>query len=46
MLTSFARPVLGIFEKAMRATTCLIFADLNRSSVDARAVGQMVLVTR
>ena len=31
-------------EKAVRATTCLIMADHNRHSVDARAAGRMVLV--
>jgi hypothetical protein len=35
----------GFVEKAVRATTtCLIMADHNRYSVDARAAGQMVLV--
>ena len=35
----------GFVEKAVRAsTTCLIVADRNRYSVDARAAGRMVLV--
>ncbi len=35
----------GFAEKAVRAsTTCLITADRNRYSVDARAAGRMVLV--
>jgi hypothetical protein len=35
----------GFVEKAVRAsTTCLIMADHNRYSVDARAAGRMVLV--
>jgi hypothetical protein len=38
-------PFDGFVEKAVRATTtCLIMADHNRYSVDARAAGQMVLV--
>ena len=38
-------PFDGFIEKAVRATTtCLIMADHNRYSVDARAAGQMVLV--
>ena len=38
-------PFNGFVEKAVRATTtCLIMADHNRYSVDARAAGQMVLV--
>src|ERR1700722_8091576 len=38
-------PFDGFVEKAVRATTtCLIMADHNRSSVDARAAGRMVLV--
>jgi len=42
-------PLRGLFdgfvEKAVRATTtCLIMADRNRYSVDARAAGRMVLV--
>ena len=38
-------PFDGFVEKAMRATTtCLITADRNRYSVDARAAGRMVLV--
>jgi hypothetical protein len=38
-------PFDGFVEKAVRATTtCLIIADHNRYSVDARAAGRMVLV--
>ena len=38
-------PFDGFVEKAVRAsTTCLIMADHNRYSVDARGAGQMVLV--
>ena len=38
-------PFDGFVEKAVRATTtCLITADRNRYSVDARAAGRMVLV--
>ena len=38
-------PFDGFVEKAVRATTtCLIMADHNRYSVDARAAGQTVLV--
>src|ERR1700730_10225343 len=38
-------PYNGFVEKAVRAsTTCLIMADHNRYSVDARAAGRMVLV--
>jgi len=38
-------PFDGFVEKAVRvSTTCLIMADHNRYSVDARAVGRMVLV--
>ena len=38
-------PFDGFVEKAVRATTtCLITADHNRYSVDARAAGRMVLV--
>jgi transposase len=38
-------PFDGFIEKAVRATTtCLIMADHNRYSVNARAAGQMVLV--
>jgi transposase len=38
-------PFDGFVEKVVRATTtCLIMADHNRYSVDARAAGQMVLV--
>jgi hypothetical protein len=38
-------PFDGFVEKAVRAsTTCLIMADHNRYSVDARAAGKMVLV--
>ena len=40
-----ARAIDGFVEKAVRATTtCLIMADHNRYSVDARAAGRMVLV--
>jgi hypothetical protein len=38
-------PFDGFVEKAVRAsTTCLVMADHNRYSVDARAAGRMVLV--
>ena len=38
-------PFDGFVEKAVRATTtCLIMADHNRYSADARAAGRMVLV--
>jgi hypothetical protein len=38
-------PFDGFVEKAVRATTtCLVSADRNRYSVDARAAGRMVLV--
>jgi hypothetical protein len=38
-------PFDGFVEKAVRATTtCLIMADHNRYSIDARAAGRMVLV--
>lgn len=38
-------PFDGFVEKAVRATTtCLIMADHNRYSVDAKAAGRMVLV--
>ena len=38
-------PFDGFVERAVRAsTTCLIMADRNRYSVDARAAGRMVLV--
>jgi len=38
-------PFDGFVEKAVRATTtCLISADHNRYSIDARAAGRMVLV--
>src|ERR1700704_4334958 len=38
-------PFDGFVEKVVRATTtCLIMADHNRYSVDARAAGRMVLV--
>src|SRR6185436_13381519 len=38
-------PFDGFLEKAVRAsTTCLIMADHNRYSIDARAAGRMVLV--
>jgi hypothetical protein len=41
----FRGPFDGFVEKAVRATsTCLIMADHNRYSVDARAAGRMVLV--
>jgi len=44
-LMSCAAPSDGFVEKAVRAsTTCLIMADHNRYSVDARAAGRMVLV--
>ena len=39
------RPFDGFVEKVVRATTtCLIMADHNRYSVDAKAAGRMVLV--
>ncbi|WP_458249841.1 Mu transposase domain-containing protein, partial [Bacteroides fragilis] len=38
-------PFDGVVEKAVRATTtCLVMADRNRYSVEARAAGRMVLV--
>jgi hypothetical protein len=44
-LTELSGPFDGFVEKAVRAsTTCLISADRNRYSVDARAAGRMVLV--
>ena len=44
-LMALRGPFDGFVEKAVRAsTTCLIMADHNRYSVDARAAGQMVLV--
>ena len=44
-LVELRGPFDGFVEKAVRAsTTCLIMADHNRYSVDARAAGQMVLV--
>jgi len=44
-LMALRGPFDGFVEKAMRAsTTCLIVADRNRYSVDARAAGRMVLV--
>jgi hypothetical protein len=44
-LVGLRGPFDGFVEKAVRATTtCLIMADHNRYSVDARAAGQMVLV--
>ncbi|QXX76710.1 IS21 family transposase [Methylovirgula sp. HY1] len=44
-LMEWRGPFDGFVEKAVRAsTTCLIMADHNRYSVDARAAGQMVLV--
>ena len=44
-LMEFRGPFDGFVEKAVRAaTTCLIMADHNRYSVDARAAGRMVLV--
>ncbi|MGF6227939.1 transposase [Inquilinus ginsengisoli] len=44
-LIALRGPFDGFVEKAVRATTtCLIMADHNRYSVDARAAGRMVLV--
>ena len=44
-LMEWRGPFDGFVEKAVRATsTCLIMADHNRYSVDARAAGRMVLV--
>jgi hypothetical protein len=44
-LMELREPFDGFVEKAVRAsTTCLIMADHNRYSVDARAAGRMVLV--
>jgi transposase len=44
-LMELREPFDGCVEKAVRAsTTCLIMADHNRYSVDARAAGRMVLV--
>ncbi len=44
-LMALRGPFNGFVEKAVRAsTTCLIMADHNRYSVDARAAGRMVLV--
>ena len=44
-LVALRGPFDGFVEKAVRAsTTCLISADRNRYSVDARAAGRMVLV--
>jgi len=44
-LVALRGPFDGFVEKAVRATTtCLIAADRNRYSVDARAAGRMVLV--
>jgi hypothetical protein len=44
-LVELRGPFDGFVEKAVRAsTTCLIMADHNRYSIDARAAGQMVLV--
>jgi hypothetical protein len=44
-LMEFRSPFDGCVEKAVRATsTCLIMADHNRYSIDARAAGRMVLV--
>jgi hypothetical protein len=44
-LMAMRAPFDGFVEKAVRAsTTCLIMADHNRYSVDARAAGRMVLV--
>jgi len=44
-LVELRAPFDGFVEKAVRATTtCLIMADHNRYSVDARAAGRMVLV--
>src|SRR5260370_10851551 len=43
-LMELRAPFDGFVEKAVRATTtCLIMADHNRYSVDARAAGRMVL---
>jgi hypothetical protein len=44
-LMEWRGPFDGFVEKAVRATTtCLIMADHNRYSIDARAAGRMVLV--
>ena len=44
-LMEYRGPFDGFVEKPVRATTtCLIMADHNRYSVDARAAGRMVLV--
>jgi transposase len=44
-LVKLRGPFDGFVEKAVRdSTTCLIMADHNRYSVDARAAGRMVLV--
>ena len=44
-LMELRSPFDGFVEKAVRAsTTCLVMADHNRYSVDARAAGQTVLV--
>jgi transposase len=44
-LVELRAPFDGFVEKAVRATTtCLIMADHNRYSVDARAAGRMVMV--
>ena len=44
-LMTLRGPFDGFVEKAVRAsTTCLVMADHNRYSVDARAAGRMVLV--
>src|SRR5437899_1907134 len=44
-LMELRAPFDGFVEKAVRATTtCLIMADHNRYSVDARAAGRMVLM--
>jgi len=44
-LMELRAPFDGFVERAVRATTtCLIMADHNRYSVDARAAGRMVLV--
>jgi transposase len=44
-LMTLRGPFDGFVEKAVRAsTTCLIMADHNRYSVDAKAAGRMVLV--
>ena len=44
-LAALRGPFDGFIEKAVRAsTTCLVMADHNRYSVDARAAGRMVLV--